>query len=96
METSADILKKISQIKPQLQRDYHLSSIGVFGSASGGAFNKNSDVDILVEFSKPVGWKFFSMELFLEKQLQRKIDLVTKDALKPQLRNQILNSVVYL
>jgi len=36
------------------------------------------------------------MELFLEKELQRKIDLVTKDALKPQLKNDILNSVVYL
>jgi predicted nucleotidyltransferase len=36
------------------------------------------------------------MELFLEEQLQRKIDLITKDALKPQLKNQILNSVVYL
>jgi len=96
MDTSSEILKKISKIKPLLQREYHLSSIGVFGSVSNGSFNKNSDVDILVEFSKPVGWKFFSMELFLEKQLQRKVDLVTRDALKPQLKNHILNSVVYL
>ena len=96
MNTASEILQKISQVKPVLQKDYHLSSIGVFGSVSNGSFNKNSDVDILVEFSKPIGWKVFSMELFLEKQLRHKIDLVTKDALKPQLRNQILNSVMYL
>jgi len=96
MNTSSEILKKISQIKPILQKDYYLSSIGVFGSISSDSFNENSDVDILVEFSKPIGWKVFSMELFLESQLRRKIDLVTKDALKPQLRNQILSSVVYL
>jgi len=96
MNTSADILAKISQIKPMLQRDYCLESIGVFGSVSDDTFDKDSDVDILVEFSKPIGWKVLSMELFLEKELQRKIDLVTKDALKPQLKNDILSSVVYL
>ena len=93
---STDILTKITQIKPALQKDYNLVSIGVFGSVSNGTSNNDSDVDILVEFSKPIGWKALSMELFLEKQLQRKIDLVTKDALKPQLKNQILNSVIYL
>ena len=96
MNTSVDILAKISQIKPMLQKDYSLESIGVFGSVSDDTFDKDSDVDILVEFSKPIGWKVLSMELFLEKELQRKIDLVTKDALKPQLKNDILGSVVYL
>jgi len=96
MNTSVDILAKISQIKPMLQKDYSLESIGVFGSVSDDTFDKDSDVDILVEFSKPIGWKVLSMELFLEKELQRKIDLVTKDALKPQLKNDILSSVVYL
>ena len=96
MNTSSEILTKIAQMKPLLKENYHLSSIGVFGSISDGSFNEKSDVDILVEFSKPIGWKVFSMELFLEEQLQRKIDLITKDALKPQLKNQILNSVVYL
>ena len=96
MTTSSEILTKITQIKPTLQKDYHLASIGVFGSASDGSLGKDSDVDILVEFSKPIGWKVLSMEMFLEKELQRKIDLVTKDALKPQLKNQILSSVVYL
>ena len=91
-----DILMKIVQLKPQLKKEYHLSSIGVFGSVSDDSFDEKSDIDILVEFSKPVGWKVFSLGMFLEEKLQRKIDLVTKDALKPQLRNQILDSVVYL
>ncbi len=94
--SSSEILSKISRVKPVLQKNYHLSSIGVFGSISDDSFNDDSDVDILVEFSEPIGWKVFSMELFLEQLLHRKIDLVTKEALKPQLKAQILNSVVYL
>ncbi len=96
MNTTTEILTQIARIKPILQKEYALSSIGVFGSISDGSFNENSDVDILVEFAKPIGWRVFSMEMFLEKQLHRRIDLVTKEALKPQLKNQILNSVVYL
>jgi predicted nucleotidyltransferase len=54
MNTSSEILTKIAQLKPVLQKDYNLSSIGVFGSVSGGKLNKNSDVDVLVEFSQPI------------------------------------------
>jgi predicted nucleotidyltransferase len=49
----------------------------------------------LVELDKPIGWKYFTLEMYLEKTFGRKVDLVTKNALKEQLKEGILNQVNY-
>jgi hypothetical protein len=49
-----------------------------------------------VELEKPIGWKFFSLEIHLEQIFKRKIDLVTKNALKEQIRESILKNVNYV
>ncbi|RZK89016.1 MAG: nucleotidyltransferase, partial [Hymenobacter sp.] len=56
----------------------------------------DSDVDLLVELTQPLGWEFFELEELLEKVLQRRVDLVTVDALKPQLRPRILAETRYV
>ena len=56
----------------------------------------DSDIDILVHFSKPLGWEFFDLQDLLEKELELKVDLVSEKALKEQLRQIILNSVKYI
>lgn len=66
------------------------------GSYADKSQTENSDLDILVEFSKPVGWEFFTLEKFLEDTLGLKIDLVTKNALKAQFKDSILNQVRYV
>lgn len=91
-----DILNKLSDLKPILYRDYSVKKIGLFGSFSDNSFNDESDIDLLVEFEKPIGWKYFSLEIFLENIFGRKIDLVTKNALKEQIRDRILNQVKYV
>lgn len=53
------------------------------------------EVQILVEFSKPIGWEFISLKEYLEGVLEREVDLVTAGALKPQMKEQILKEVVY-
>jgi predicted nucleotidyltransferase len=50
----------------------------------------------MVEFERPVGWKFFSLENYLEKTLERKIDLVTSNALKGQIKPFILSQIQYI
>jgi len=50
----------------------------------------------LVEFSKPVGWQFFSLEIFLENTFGKKIDLVTQLALKDVIKNDVMQSVQYI
>ncbi len=64
----------------------------------GGEQTTKSDIDILVTFSENahVGFfKFLELEEFLGKKLGVKVDLVTKNALKPILKDQILQETVY-
>ncbi len=79
-----------------LFKDYAVKEIGLFGSFSDETYSENSDIDIIVELEKPIGWKFFSLELYLEKIFERKIDLVTKNALKAQIKDSILKQVNYV
>jgi predicted nucleotidyltransferase len=52
-------------------------------------------VDILVQFSEDIGWEFVDLKQFLEENLERKVDLVTLEALKPELKEEILRDVIY-
>lgn len=96
VKTKNEILSKLKELKPVLQKEYSVKTIGLFGSFSDDSQNESSDIDILIEFEKPIGWKFFSLELYLEKIFARKIDLVTKNALKKQIRDTILKNVQYV
>ena len=92
MDTN-EIIDKLQRIKPQLQHEYAVKSVGLFGSFADGTNNESSDVDILVEFERPVGWNFFKLEKYLEKTFNRKIDLVTPNALRD---NFVLNQIKYV
>ena len=96
MITRNDIVNKLTDLKPILRRDYAVKQIGLFGSFSDDSYTDDSDIDLLVEFEKPIGWKYFSLEIFLENIFGRKVDLVTKNALKEQLKEKILNQVKYV
>lgn len=96
MISKAEIINKLQELKPTLQADYSVKEIGLFGSFSDDTFDEESDIDILVELYQPIGWKFFSLEIYLEKAFGRKIDLVTKSALKEQIRDKILKQVNYV
>lgn len=96
MLTQNDILAKLKELKPELFKDYAVKKIGLFGSFSDNSDTEESDIDILVELDRPIGWKFFTLELYLETVFGRKIDLVTKNALKDQLKSSILEQVNYV
>ena len=95
MNTS-EVINKLQEIKPHLQQKYAVKRVGLFGSFADGTYTDNSDVDIMVEFERPVGWQFFTLEKYLEKVFNRKIDLVTFNALKEQIKPFILNQVQYI
>ncbi len=78
----------------ELKKDYGVSTIGIFGSYVRGEAAGHSDIDILVEFDRPVGFfKFLELEERLGKLLGVKVDLVTKSALKPHIGTHILEEV---
>ena len=72
-----------------------MKGIGIFGSYLRGKESEKSDVDVLVEFYTPIGWEFIDLKEFLEQILGKEVDLVTRRALKPQLKDKILEEVVY-
>jgi len=96
MITGNDIIDRLRELKPVLKKEYAVKEIGLFGSFTDNTFTEKSDIDILVELEKPIGWKFFTLEMFLEKTFGRKIDLVTKNALREQIKDRILNQVKYV
>ena len=96
MLTKSYILSKLADLKPALYEDYAVKEIGLFGSFSDESFSENSDIDLLVEFERPIGWKYFSLEIYLENIFGRKIDLVTKNALKKQVKDRILKQANFV
>ena len=80
-----------------LRQDYGVKNIGIFGSVASRTNKVSSDIDILVEFSSPVGFfKFIELEEALSEMLGKRVDLVTKKALKPIIKEQILQETVYV
>jgi len=76
-------------------RGFGVESVALFGSAARDEAQLGSDVDVLVEFSEPVGlFRFLDLKAYLEALLGCDVDLVTRDALRPQLRPTILREVV--
>ncbi|MEX0813101.1 MAG: nucleotidyltransferase family protein [Chitinophagales bacterium] len=93
--TKNEILSKLKELKPVLNKDYSVKEIGLFGSYLENKATEKSDIDLLVELEKPIGWKFFTLEIYLEKAFGKKIDLVTKNALRKRLKEDILSKVNY-
>ena len=95
IKTEENIQKILKKNKPILKERFKVKEIGIFGSYIRGEATEKSDIDILVEFYAPIGWEFIDLKEFLEKILGRKVDLVTKKALKPQMKENILKEVIF-
>jgi predicted nucleotidyltransferase len=72
-----------------------VEKIGVFGSYLRNEQTELSDIDILVEFKKPVGFEFLDLKEYLETLFQKPVDLVTTKALKPIIKESIMNEVQF-
>ncbi len=93
----AEIERVVKARRSELGRDYGVDEIGVFGSHVRAEARDDSDIDILVEFSRPIGFfRFLELEEKLGEWLGAKVDLVTKAALKPHIGRRILDEVIML
>ncbi len=85
---------KLQAMLPELKEEYYVSYIGLFGSYVRGENTPESDLDVLVEFSRtPTIFRFVHLENYLSDSLGVKVDLVMKNALKPNIGKHILNEV---
>lgn len=95
--TLTDIKNKLTALKPELHERFGVSEIGVFGSWVRGEQKETSDIDVLVDFDKPVDlFDLMELQEFLEEVFDRKIDIALKRSLKKYIGQYILAEVQYL
>lgn len=93
----AEQIRQVLQAhKAQLFGKYPLNSMALFGSYADGTATATSDIDILVEFNKPVGFEFIDLAIDLENILQKRVDLVTFQAIKPKLMPFVMSQLKYV
>lgn len=91
---AGDVRSRLAGLSSQL-KDLHVKSLSLFGSAARNEAKPDSDLDFLVEFDQPATLHgYMSLKELLEAEFGVKIDLVTVKALKPILRDRILNEAV--
>ena len=90
-------MQSLREHQDELRDEYYVSRIGVFGSFARGEAKENSDVDILVEFSKAVGlFHFIDLQDRLSEIIGRKVDLGEPEALKPLIKDKVLQETVWI
>lgn len=90
-----DVLQILQRERKGLMERYPISALSVFGSVARDEAREDSDVDILVEFSRPVGlFQFIELQQTLEALLGSKVDLGTRRSLKPQIKEQVLQEAI--
>ncbi|MHA1410224.1 MAG: nucleotidyltransferase family protein [Candidatus Odinarchaeia archaeon] len=94
-----DIKKILSKYKKELKKKYKIKEIGIFGSYVKGCQRENSDIDVLVSFENGAKLSLIdvvALEIELSELFGTKVDLVEKKNLKPYIKENILNEVVYV
>jgi hypothetical protein len=98
MRKNVEEIRRILEAhKVELHQKYHVKGVGIFGSYLRGEQKETSDVDILVEFERPIGLiEFVKLKNYLSDLLGVNVDLVMKKALKPRISHRILSEVLYV
>lgn len=92
-----EIKQSLITQKSTLQKNFKITSLGIFGSYVRGEQGQDSDLDVLIDYEEvPSLITLVEIENYLSELLGVTIDLVTRKGIKPQLRSYILKEVVYL
>lgn len=97
MPSPENVSTRLAQFKPQLEQEYPISELGIFGSYARGEQRSDSDLDVLVAFDEPVTlFDLVRLENELTNELGVEVDLVTKDSLKPRIESRVTEDLVYV
>ena len=95
VENLEDIFRIIKD-KWSVLQNYRVCRIGVFGSFVHNSQRDNSDVDVLVEFESDIGYfEFFSLKSKLEEWFSRPVDLLSIEAIHPEIKEKVLHETLY-
>ena len=91
------VLKILKQKNAELTKQFGVKSLFLFGSVARNEATIASDVDLLVEFSRPVGYfGLFALQEYLEKLLGCPVDLGTTESLKPYVRERVMGELIHV
>ena len=99
MKKLDEIIDILQSAKPELVERFGLTAMEIFGSYSRNEQNENSDVDILIDFSDekyPSLIAFIGIQHDLEDKLGIRVDLISKNGIKPRYRKYILNETILI
>ena len=77
-----EVIRLMKEHYNVLLSEYGVSRIGIFGSVVKGNMSEDSDLDIVVEFNRPIGFRFIRFVEYLENLFGMKVDVVTKEGIK--------------
>ena len=94
---NTEIIRLLRQHRDELRKQFGVKSLAIFGSVARGEAGPESDVDIRVEFEGRATFdRYMGLKFFLEDLLGRRVDLVTRKALKPRLRPYVEQEAIYV
>ncbi|MBX3012329.1 MAG: nucleotidyltransferase family protein [Caldilineaceae bacterium] len=100
MLTRETVIQQLREHYPYLTAEYGVKRIGLFGSFARGTANETSDIDVLVEFQSPVGFKFIELIAYLEQLFEREVDVLTPAGLQgirsPNVAHRIAEGILYV
>jgi len=96
MTELTSIKQILTQLKPELKQKYFVNTIGLFGSIVRDDFTEKSDIDIIVDFTRPIGIEFIDLADFIESKLSKKVDLVSRNGVKAKYFHQIESEIIYV
>mgnify|MGYP005865687211 CR=1 FL=1 len=97
MNSTKKITSELTALKPELETEFPIRKLGLFGSYARNEQQSESDLDILVEFSEPVTlFELIRLENELTTRLGVDVDLVTRKSLKPRIEARVAEDVVYV
>ena len=91
-----EIINRLKEIKPDLEKNYGIKSIALFGSYSRGEQTDESDIDLLVEHSFPLGFKYLDMMYELDKFFKKEVQVVSKNGIKIKYLEAIKPDLIYV
>ena len=89
------VLQILKQKNAEMTKQFGVKTLSIFGSVARNEATFTSDVDLLVEFNRPVGYfGLFALQDYLEKLLGCSVDLGTPDSLKPRIREHVMGELI--
>jgi predicted nucleotidyltransferase len=100
MTNRGKMIQLLQEKQSYLAAEFGVSKIGLFGSYAKGRAKETSDIDIVIEFSRPIGFRFFELVDYLESMLGAQVDVLTPAGIQniriKCIAKEIAESIVYV